>query len=91
MVRISQDRRFERVEHIEVSVPSVLHFGVECDSTRYTWDGVEDAEWTIDDVDYVENGDEDYFFLYPEEDYFVCEIEATREEGNLGPVHCWCE
>ena len=91
MVRISQDRRFERVEHIEVSVSGILDFAVEGDSTRYTWDGVEDADWTVDDVEYAENGDEDRFYLYPEEDYFICEIEATAEEGNEGPVRCWCE
>lgn len=29
--------------------------------------------------------------MYPEEGFFVCEIEADSEEGNTGPVNCYCE
>jgi len=29
--------------------------------------------------------------MYPEADYFICEIEADTEDQNTGSVHCWCE
>lgn len=91
MPRISQTTRFERVEHIIGSGTGLLDFAVEGNSGYYTWEGDEDANWTIEDVDHVENIEEDRFILHPKGDYFTCEIDAEAEEGNRGPVRCWCE
>jgi len=91
MTRITQSTRLEQVEHVLGSKTNVLDFAVEGENDYYTWDGREDADWTIEDVDYVENVEEDRYILYPEGEYFTCDIEASREEGNQGPVRCWCE
>lgn len=91
MPRISQTTRFERVEHIIGSGTGLLDFAVEGNSGYYTWEGDEDANWTIEDIDHVENIEEDRFILHPKGDYFTCEIDAEAEEGNRGPVRCWCE
>lgn len=79
------------VEHILGSGSGVLDFAVAGDSDYRTWRGTEDADWRIDDVEYVENSDEDRLLFYPIADYFVCEIEASGPEGNTGPVYCYCE
>lgn len=84
MVRITERSRLERVEHILGSGSGVLDFAVEGESSYYTWEGEEDSDWVVDDVDYVENDDEDRFILYPEEDFFICEIENES-------VQCWSE
>lgn len=91
MPRISQTTRLERVEHIIGSGTGVLDFAVEGESGYYTWEGDEDANWTIEDVDCVENIEEDRFILRPKGEYFTCEIDADAEERNYGPVRCWCE
>lgn len=90
MPRISQDITLDKVEHILGSGTGLLDFAVE-NEDYYTWEGLEDAEWTIDDIDYIENDEEDRYLIYPEGDYFICEIEADQEEANIGPVRCWCE
>lgn len=88
---IASQIRLEHVEYIEGSGSGVLDFAVEGENIPYTWIGTEDADWSIQDVDNVENGGEDRFIMYPESDFFVCEINASGEEGNEGPVRCWCE
>ena len=91
MSTISQSTRLERVEHVLGSANGVLDFAVEGRNEYVTWWGVEDAEWTVEDVDRIENAEEGRFIIFPEGDYFVCEIEAEAEEHNTGPVRCWCE
>lgn len=91
MPRITDTTRLKRVEHILASGTGVLDFAVEGETGYYTWEGVEDANWKIQNVESVENDSEDRFFLYPEGDYFTCEIEADGEENNQGSVRCWCD
>jgi hypothetical protein len=79
-----------KVEHIVGSGTGILDFAVAEKDDYYTWNGTEDAEWTVKDVDYVENIEEDRFILYPEGDYFTCKIEADNEEFNEGTVVCQC-
>ena len=73
------------------SSTGILDFAVEGENDYYTWRGAEKSDWEIEDVDRVENADEDRFVIYPKGDYFVCEIEADRDENNSGPVYCYCE
>lgn len=80
----------EKVEHIVGSGAGVLDFAVVGEDHYYTWNGTEDANWTIEDVDYVENIEEDRFILHPEGEYFTCEIEANGGESNEGTVFCHC-
>ena len=91
MPTIAQKARLDRVEHILGSGTGTLDFAVEGESAYYTWHGAEAADWEVDDVATVENDDEDRFIIYPESDYFTCEITADGEEHNTGPVRCWCE
>jgi len=91
MTRISQSVSLERVEHVAGSGVGTLDFAVEGDSSYHTWEGDEDADWTIEDVARVENIEEDRVIMYPRGDYFTCEIDADAEEGNEGTVRCWCE
>ncbi|ELZ20999.1 hypothetical protein C477_05857 [Haloterrigena salina JCM 13891] len=91
MARITQPTRLDRVEHIIGSGTGMLDFAVEGENDYYTWDGGEDADWKIEDVDSVENIDEDRFIMYPDGEAFVCDIASEGEEGNTGPVRCWCE
>lgn len=91
MSTITQTTRLERVEHVLGSANGVLDFAVEGRNEYVTWWGTEDAEWTVEDVDRIENVDEDRFIVFPEGEYFTCEIEADDEEHNSGPVQCWCE
>lgn len=91
MTRISQTTRLEQVQHIIGSGTGVLDFAVEGEENYYTWNGLEDADWQVEDVATVENIEEDRFIMYPEGDSFTCEIESNGEEGNIGPIHCWCE
>lgn len=91
MDRITQTTTLDRVEYIIGSGTGILDFAVEGESGYYTWEGNEDANWKIEDVSYVENSDEDRLLIYPEGDFFTCEIYAEAEEGNSGPVWCWSE
>ncbi|MCO8242986.1 hypothetical protein [Haladaptatus sp. AB643] len=91
MTRISQTTRLEKVEHIVGSGSGLLDFAVKGENGYDTWEGNEDADWTVEDVDSVQNVEEDRYIMYPEGDYFICEIEADTEERNSGPVRCWCE
>lgn len=91
MSRIAQNRRLDRVQHIVASGTGILDFAVEGESGYYTWDGQENADWKVDDVGYIENIEEDRFIIYPNKEFFICEIDSEREEGNDGPVRCWCE
>lgn len=91
MPTIAQRTQLERVEHILGSGTGTLDFVVAGESAYYTWHGTEDADWEVDDVSTVENVDEDRIIIYPEGDYFTCEIVADGEEHNTGPVRCWCE
>lgn len=79
------------VEHILGSGSGVLDFAVAGESDYRTWRGTEDAEWRIEDVESVKNADEDRFIINPKAEFFVCEIEASGVEGNVGPVRCYCE
>jgi hypothetical protein len=85
MSHITQTTRLERVEHILGSGTGTLDFAVEGEEEYYTWEGNEDADWDVEDVESVENVDEDRFLIYPEEAYFICEIDAERDV-----VRCWC-
>jgi hypothetical protein len=91
MTRISQTTRLDKVQHIIGSGSGVLDFAVESENSYYTWDGSEDADWEVNDVAQVENIEEDRFIMYPKNEFFICEIESAGEEGNTGPVQCWCE
>lgn len=91
MARITQSTRLSRVQHIVGSGTGTLDFAVDGEDDYYTWDGNEDSDWEIEDVASVQNIDEDRFILYPEGEFFICEIESGGEEQNTGPVHCWCE
>lgn len=91
MPTIDADITLERVEHILTSGTGVLDFSVEGATDYYSWWGVEDAEWNVTGVQSVENLEEDRFIIYPKGDYFRCEIEATGEEANIGPVRCRSE
>jgi hypothetical protein len=90
MPSIVQSTTLDAVEHILVSGTGVLDFAVAGENGYYTWRGVEDADWSVEDVERVGNADEDRVVLYPEGDAFICEIEATGEEHNEGPVRCYC-
>ncbi|EMA11774.1 hypothetical protein SAMN05443574_12127 [Haloarcula vallismortis] len=91
MARITQSTRLSRVQHIVGSGTGVLDFAVDGEDDYYTWDGNEDADWEVEDVASIQNIDEDRYIMYPEGEFFVCEIESQGEEKNTGPVHCWCE
>lgn len=91
MTRITQSTRLSRVQHIIGSGTGLLDFAVDGEDDYYTWDGYEDADWEVEDVASVQNIDEDRYIMYPEGEFFVCEIESQGEEKNTGPVHCWCE
>lgn len=91
MTRITQSTRLSRVQHIIGSGTELLDFAVDGEDDYYTWDGNEDADWEVEDVASVQNIDEDRYIMYPEGEFFVCEIESQGEEKNTGPVHCWCE
>jgi len=82
MARITQSTRLSRVQHIVGSGTGVLDFAVDGEDGYYTWDGNEDADWEIEDVASVENIDEDRFILYPEGEFFVCEIESQGERSR---------
>lgn len=86
MREIMQPTYLERVEHILGSGSGLLDFAIEGENEPRTWIGREDAEWTIEDVDYVENIDEDRFMMHPEGEFFACEIET----GDDPTVRCWC-
>ena len=86
MSRITRTTRLERVEHILGSGSGVLDFAIEGEAAYRTWEGKEDADWNVEDVDSVENASEDRFLIYPEAEYFTCEIDADR-----GVVDCWCD
>lgn len=89
MPTISQSIRLDEVEHILGSGSGTLDFAVRGDNSYYTWHGTEDADWEIDGVATVRNVEEDRFEMLPEGESFVCEIEASSEEGNSGSVYCW--
>lgn len=91
MPSVSQKTVLDEVEHILASGTGTLDFAVKGENDYYTWRGSEEADWKVEEVARVENADEDRFVIYPEEEYFVCEIEADSEENNVGPVRCYCE
>lgn len=80
--------RLEDVEHVLGSGNGVLDFAVEGRNEFVTWWGTEDAKWTVEDVERIENADEDRFIVFPEGEYFTCEIEVEDEGYNSGPVRC---
>jgi hypothetical protein len=83
MTTVSQPVVLRRVEHILASGSGVLDFAVEDEEEYQTWWGLEDADWEIEDVSKIENVEEDRIVMYPEEDYFVCEIEFEGEEERV--------
>jgi len=91
MTSVSQKTVLDEVEHILASGAGTLDFAVKGENDYYTWRGSEEADWEVEDAARVENADEDRFVIYPEGEYFVCEIEADGEENNVGPVRCYCE
>ena len=90
MSSISENTVLTEVEYILASGTGTLDFAIEGEEGYYTWRGSEEADWEVKDVESVQNVEEDRFMIYPEDDYFVCEIEAGSEENNLGPVRCYC-
>lgn len=86
-----QERRLERVEHILGSGTGVLDFAIDGQNQYETWVGLEDAEWTVDGVESVENAEEDRFIMYPEGDYFICEITSEESSDEKEVVQCWSE
>ena len=78
----------DRVEHILASGSGLLDFAVAGEDQYYTWDGTEDADWSVEDVARAENVEEDRILFYPTGDFFTCEITANGEEANEGPVRC---
>jgi hypothetical protein len=91
MPSVAQPVVLEKVEHVLGSGNGILDFAVEGEKDYYTWRGSEEADWEVEDVAEVENAGEDRFVIYPEGEYFVCEIEADGEENNVGPVRCFCK
>jgi len=73
-----------------VSGIGILDFSVSGENSYYTWRGTEESDWEVSDVERVENVEEDRIILYPEDEFFTCEIEAKGEEENEGPVDCYC-
>ena len=91
MTVVSQKTVLREVEHILGSGNRTLDFAVKGEEDYYTWNGVEDADWDVEDVARVENVEEDRFIMYPADETFTCEIDASKDEFNHGPVHCYCE
>lgn len=91
MPTISQQTVLHEVEHILASGNGTLDFAVLGEDNYYTWHGDEDSEWTVEDVDWIENVEEDRLIIYPEEEFFRCEIDSSQSEFNPGPVYCYCE
>lgn len=91
MPLITEKTVLSDVEHILGSGTGILDFAIEGEDSYYTWRGTEDADWTIEDVDRVENSDEDRFIIYPAGESFTCEIAVTDSEHNTGPVRCYCD
>lgn len=91
MPRLAESVKLDRVHYIVGSGTGVLDFSVAGEEQYYTWDGQKAAEWNVEDVATVDNLEEDRFIMYPDGEYFMCEIEPQGDEGNLGPVTCWCE
>lgn len=91
MTVVSQRTVLRDVEYILGSGNGTLDFAIQGEDELYTWHGVEDADWNVEDVERVENVDEDRFAMHPEGEVFVCEIDADDEEFNRGPVRCYCE
>jgi hypothetical protein len=88
---VSQTTVLHDVEHIIGSGNGTLDFAVKGEDGYYTWNGVEDADWDVEDVDRIENTEEDRFIVYPVGETFTCEIDAGEDELNHGPVRCYCE
>jgi hypothetical protein len=91
MTVISQKTVLRDVEHILGSGSGTLDFAVKGEDDYYTWNGVEDADWNVEDIARVENVEEDRFIMYPVGETFICEIDAEEDEFNHGPVRCYCE
>lgn len=91
MPRISKTTKLERVEHIIGSGTGVLDFAVENENGYQTWECNEESDWEIQDVERVGNFEEGRFIFHPDGEFFTCEVESEGEEGNSGPVRCWCE
>lgn len=80
MPRISSGTELEHVKHILGSGAGTLDFAVEGENAYYTWEGYEEADWTIENVQRIENDQEDRFIVFPEDDYFTCKI--TLDDGE---------
>jgi hypothetical protein len=91
MPSVKQPKSLKQVEHILASGTGTVDFAVEGENEYYTWRGSEEGDWEVDDVARLENAEEDRVVIYPESEYFVCEIDADGEENNVGPVRCYCE
>ncbi|GAB7121189.1 hypothetical protein JCM9743_36600 [Natrinema sp. JCM 9743] len=86
MNRITQTTRLDHVEHILGSGTGTLDFAIDGENTYHTLDGDEDVDWNVKDVQSIENADEDRFLIFPEKEYFICEIDIES-----GVVRCWCK
>jgi hypothetical protein len=87
MPHVSAYTKLTNVEHILGSGTGTLDFAVGGEDEYFTWDGTEEAEWSVEDVEQVDNSSEDRFILYPKEEYFICKIIDDGTEQ----VHCWCD
>lgn len=86
MPRVSSGTELEYVEHILGSGTGTLDFAVEGENAYYTWEGEEEADWTIENVQRIENDQEDRFIAFPEDDYFTCKI--TIDDSGEETVSC---
>ncbi|WP_158056010.1 hypothetical protein [Halorussus halophilus] len=86
MPRVSEGTKLTQVEHILASGSATLDFAVKGENNYYTWEGPENADWTAENVLRVENDDEDRLILFPENEYFTCEVE--HDSNGVEIVRC---
>jgi hypothetical protein len=87
MPRVSAETELKHVEYISASGRATLDFAVKDKDDYHTWEGdKEDSDWTVENIQRVENGSEDRFVIFPEEDYFTCRI--TYDDNGEEVAHC---
>jgi hypothetical protein len=90
MTVVSQKTFLRGVKRILGSGNGTVEFAIRGEEDYYTWNGVEDADWDVEDFARVEHIEEDRFIMYPANEKYPCEIDASEEEFNHGPVRCYC-
>ena len=86
MPRVSAGTTLTQIEHILCSGTGTLDFAIEGEEQYYTWEGEEDADWTVSNVERIQNEDEDRIIIWPDEGYFSCEI--TLDADGREAVNC---